>query len=575
MSEQRRLAAILVADVVGYSKLVGTDEAGTLAQLRALQTEVIEPTIAKHAGRLFKAVGDGFLVEFISAVQAVEAAQAIQQANAEGGLPLRIGIHVGDVVVQGDDLMGDGVNIAARIEGVAEPGSIAISREVHAQVRDKLDLGFEDKGEIVLKNLARPVHVFSITGSKPTAAMAPALALPDKPSIAVLPFKNMSGDPEQEYFVDGLVEDVITALSHFKSLFVIARNSSFAYKGRSPDIRQVGRELGVRYVLEGSVRKAAGKVRITGQLIDSESGAHIWADRFDGALENIFELQDQVTTKVVGAIAPKLNQAEIERAKRKPVQNLDSYDCFLRALALSYVVTKETQEEATRLLYRAIQIDPDFSTPYGLAAALCAKRKAQGWVVDSASEEAEVTRLASHVTVVGQDDALALCWTGYALVYVCREFDTGAALIDQALSVNQNLAPAWADRALVSTFLGEHDLAIEQASHVFRLSPIDPEIYRAEVTLACAYLCLARYAEAASWATKALARQSNFVPAMRVATAAHAHIGNMGAAQKILGQLHQLEPSLTLSRYRAMSFFRRPQDWEMFVEGLRIAGLPE
>ena len=307
MREQRRLAAILVADVAGYSKLIGSDEAGTLAQLQALRADVIEPQIAKHAGRLFKAVGDGFLVEFASAVQAVICAKAIQEANSEGRLQLRIGIHVGDVVVHGDDLMGDGVNVAARVEGIADAGGIALSRQVHDQVRDKVDLGFMDKGEVELKNIARPVQVFVIGGSK-TDSQATALPLPDKPSIAVLPFQNMSGDPEQEYFADGVVEDIITALSRFKSLFVVARNSSFTFKGRAVDIKQVGRELGVRYVLEGSVRKAANRVRITGQLVESETGAHRWADRFDGPLEHIFDLQDEVTQKVVTRSSLPLNE---------------------------------------------------------------------------------------------------------------------------------------------------------------------------------------------------------------------------------------------------------------------------
>ena len=330
MTEQRRLAAILVADVAGYSKLMGSDEAGMLAQLEALRTEIIEPQIANHAGRLFKSVGDGFLIEFASAVQAVSCAKAIQEANAEGRLPLRIGIHVGDVVVQGDDLMGDGVNVAARIEGMADPGGIAITRAVHEQVRDKLDFGFVDKGEIELKNIQRPVQVFVIGGAK-VGGQANALPLPNKPSIAVLPFQNMSGDREQEYFVDVLVEDIITGLSHFRSLFVVARNSSFAYKGKSPDIRQVGKELGVRYVLEGSVRKAGSRLRITGQLIETTTGTHVWADKVDGALEDVFDLQDYVTSNVVGAIAPAVQLAETERSKRKPTSNLDAYDLFLRA----------------------------------------------------------------------------------------------------------------------------------------------------------------------------------------------------------------------------------------------------
>src|SRR5262245_4894323 len=318
MTEQRRLAAILVADVVGYSKLIGSDEAGTLAQLQALRTEVIEPQIAKHAGRLFKSVGDGFLIEFSNAVQAVACAKAIQEANGQGRLPLRIGIHVGDVVIQGDDLMGDGVNVAARVEGIAESGGIAITRAVHEQVRDKLDLGFMDKGEIELKNIQRPVQVFVI-GEAKVNGHATVLPLPDKPSIAVLPFQNMSGDPEQEYFADGMVEDIITALSRFKSLFVIARNSTFTYKGKPIDTKQVGHELGVRYVLEGSVRKSGGKVRITGQLIDTATGTHLWADRFDGAAEDVFLLQDQVTASVVGVVEPRIQEREsVGRFKSPP-----------------------------------------------------------------------------------------------------------------------------------------------------------------------------------------------------------------------------------------------------------------
>src|SRR5262245_11302273 len=363
-TEQRRLAAILVADVVGYSKLIGSDEAGTLEQLHALRTEVIELQIAKHAGRLFKSVGDGFLIEFASAVQAVACAKAIQEANSQGRLPLRIGIHVGDVVVQGDDLMGDGVNVAARVEGIAEPGGIAITRAVHEQVRDKLDLGFMDKGEIELKNIQRPVQVFVVGGAK--ASVAPtALLLPNKPSIAVLPFQNMSGDAEQEYFADGMVEDIITALSRFKALFVIARNSSFTYKGKAVDIKQVGRELGVRYVLEGSVRKAANRLRISGQLIDASAGGHLWADHFDGVVDDIFELQDRMTSSVVGAIAPKVEQAEIERAMRKPTESLDAYDCLLRAMAHYHLFTKDSLLEARRLFRRATDLDPNYAAAYG------------------------------------------------------------------------------------------------------------------------------------------------------------------------------------------------------------------
>ena len=385
----RRLAAILAADVVGYSRLMGRDENGTLVRLKAHRTERLEPVLARHGGRLVKLTGDGALVEFASAVNALSAAIEFQQSMAEAnrGQPedtaivFRIGLHVGDVIVDGDDLYGDGVNVAARLEAEAPAGSIVISRTVHEAVAGRLSASFEDTGNLALKNIERPVHAFRVTweptdwqaGAKPTEALPvaetadPPLTLPDRPSIAVLPFQNMSGDPEQEYFADGMVEDIITALSRFKSLFVIARNSSFTYKGRAVDIRQVGRELGVRYVLEGSVRKAGNRLRITGQLIDSQNSAHLWADRFDGALEDFFELQDRITTSVVGVVASRLDQAELARVATRPVSNLDAYDVYLHGSARLREGTREAVDGALGLFYRAIEIDPAFSAPYGMA----------------------------------------------------------------------------------------------------------------------------------------------------------------------------------------------------------------
>ena len=324
---ERRLTAILAADVAGYSRLIGADEEGTLAQLKAFRKTLVDPTIAKHRGRIVKTTGDGMLVEFASAVDAARCAVEVQRGMADENteipqakrIEFRIGIHLGDIIIDDNDIFGDGVNIAARLESIAVPGGISISRAVHDQVRDRINVCFDDKGEIALKNIARPVQVFAISGAKESKTTVspeskPALALPDKPSIAVLPFTNMSGDPEQDYFADGMVDDIITALSRFKALFVIARNSSFTFKGRAVDVKQVGRELGVRYVLEGSVRKAANRVRITGQLVDTATGAHLWAERFDGGLGDIFDLQDQVTESVVGAIAPAVENAEIGRA---------------------------------------------------------------------------------------------------------------------------------------------------------------------------------------------------------------------------------------------------------------------
>ena len=344
---ERRLAAILAADVAGSCRLIGIDEEGTLARLKALRRTLFDPKIAEHHGRVVKNTGDGAIAEFASVVDAVRCADEIQRGMAEQNIDvpqdkrieLRIGIHVGDIIIEENDIFGDGVNIAVRLEGIAEPGGISISDDARRQIRGKVDITFEDLGSQSLKNIAEPMRVWRVPNGRAVPAVpnrlpvGDALTLPDKPSIAVLPFTNMSGDPEQEYFADGMVDDIITALSHFKALFVIARNSSFTYKGRAVDVKQVGRELGVRYVLEGSVRKAANRVRITGQLVDTATGAHLWAERFDGGLGDVFDLQDQVTESVVGAIAPAVEKAEIERAKRKPTESLDAYALYLRGLA--------------------------------------------------------------------------------------------------------------------------------------------------------------------------------------------------------------------------------------------------
>jgi TolB-like protein/class 3 adenylate cyclase len=432
MDESRKLAAIFVADVVGFSRLAGADEERTLARLRALRSDLIDPTIAIYKGRVVKRTGDGAIVEFRSVVDAVRCAIEIQNSMIERntGLPserrieFRIGIHLGDVVEESDgDLMGDGVNIAARLEGVAQPGAICLSEDAYRQVKSRLDLAISDLGETRLKNIAEPIRVYSLqcgnviaktaASAGAATATAPALPFPEKPSIAVLPFQNMCGDPEQEYFADGTVEDIITALSRFRQLFVIARNSSFVYKGRTVDVKQVSRDLGVRYILEGSVRKAADRIRISAQLIDTSMGVHLWAERFDGGLQDIFDLQDQVTARVVGEIAPKLEQAEIERAKRKPTESLDAYDYFLRGMANVYHWTRAANDEALRLFYKAIELDPEFGSAHGMAAWCYIWRKLNGWVIDRAHETSEGARLARRAVEVGKDDAVALSRGGH------------------------------------------------------------------------------------------------------------------------------------------------------------------
>ena len=593
MSEIRKLAAILVADVVGYSRLAGADEDRTLARLRGLRSDLIDPAIAAHRGRVVKRTGDGAIVEFRSAVDAVRCAIELQtgmvERNAglspERRIEFRIGVHVGDVVEEADgDLMGDGVNIAARLEGVAEPGAICLSEDAYRQVRARLDMQVSDLGATQLKHIAEPVRVYSLQVGGADQAIPPISgpaatterpALPDKPSIAVLPFQNMSGDAEQDYFCDGMVEDIITGLSRIKWLFVIARNSSFAYKGRSVDVRQVGRELGVRYVLEGSVRKAGARVRITGQLVNALTGAHVWADRFDGELADIFELQDQVTTRVVAAIAPKLEQAEIERAKRKPTESLDAYDYFLRGMAAFHEFSKLGNEEAVALFARAIELDPDFAGAYGMAARCYLQRKGFGWVGDREQEIAETTRLARRAAELGRDDAAALCNAGMSLVVVVGSLDEGAALIDKGLAVNPNLAWALHFSALSRTYLGDPEVAIEHATRAIRLSPQDAQMFGMQAAIASAHFVAGRYGEAFSSAESAVREQPNFLVGQCVTAAGGALAGKLPEAHRAMAHVRRLNPALSLSNLKDFLPFKRPDDFDRWSEGLRRAGLPE
>jgi len=586
----RRLAAILAADVVGYSRLMERDEESTLMTLNSCRG-VITQLINEHQGRVVGTAGDNVIAEFASAVQAVRCAVAIQQAldrrNADleetRRMTFRIGINVGDVIVQGRDLLGDGVNIASRLEQMAEAGGIVVSETVREQIRGKVAFPCSYLGEQTAKNIARPLRTYRVDwrqsdiwdagpGGSPGAP-----ALPSKPSIAILPFANLGGDPEQEYFADGIVEEIITALAHFRHLFVIARNSSFTYKGRSVDVKQVGRELGVRYVLEGSVRRAADRLRITGQLIDASTGANLWADRFDGAMAEVFELQDRVTASVVGAIAPRVEEAEIERAKRKPTESLDAYDYYLRGLAiLNRTMTRETTDEALRLFNEAIERDPEFALAYARAAQCYQYRKVNSWMVDRAQEVAEAARLARRAIEVGRDDSVALSYGGLAVGYVVGDLDDGAAFVDRALSLNSNLAYAWGASSWMKACFGELETAIQHAARAMRLSPVDPGIFLWQSFIALAHLCAGRYDDAASWAETALRDQPNYGFALRVAAASHAMAGRSAEAQKAMARLRQVDPQLRLSNLgEVISPLRRPEHRARYVEGLRKAGLPE
>ena len=412
--------------------------------------------------------------------------------------------------------------------------------------------------------------------AEPEHGIWPELSLPDKPSIAVLPFESLSGDPEQEYFADGMVEDITAALSRLRWLFVIARNSSFTYKGRTVDVKQVARELGVRYVLEGSVRKAAIRVRIAGQLIDGSTGAHLWADRFEGALEDIFDLQDQVTASVLGAIAPRLEQAEIERAKRKPTQSMDAYDYYLRGMAPFYQATKEGTGEALRMFYRAIEIDPDFALAYGLAARCYVTRKVSNWMTNREHEVAEAGRLARRTVELGRDDAAALCSGGYALTYVVGDLDDGAGFVDRALALNPNLATAWFFSGWTKIYLGEPDSAIEHYARAMRLSPLDPLIEWMQTGTAYGHFFAGRYDVASSWVGMTLRASPGSHSSLRIAAASHALAGRPEQAQKALARLRQVDPALRISNLRdRLGPYRRPEDLARYEEGLRRAGLPE
>jgi TolB-like protein len=576
---------------------MGRDESGTLARLREHRRERLEPTLARYGGRLVKLTGDGALVEFASAVDAVCAAIEFQQVMAEANLHqsedsaivFRIGLHVGDLIVDGSDLYGDGVNIAARLEAAAPPGGIIVSRAVREAVEGRVKAKLLTLGELALKNIERPIRAFrveweavdwlSMTTSgeqhQPATPYTPLLPLPDKPSIAVLPFQNMSGDPEQEYFVDGLVEDIITALSRFKSLFVIARNSSFTYKGKAVDIKQVGRELGVRYVLEGSVRKAGNRVRITGQLIQADTGAHIWADRHDGDLADIFELQDKVTLDVVGAIAPKLQQAEMERAKRKPTESLDAYDYYLRGTASAYRLSKESVTQALGLLHRAIELDPEFASAHGASAWCYYLRRVNGWTTDPEQDIVEVIRLAGMVAELGKDDSAALSYAGLSLGHVASEAEAGIALANRALVLNRNLAAAWYASGSLGVLRGDLDDAIDHLARAMRLSPLDPQTYFTLSYTALAHFFAGRHNDAWPLAERACQEQQNFLLSLRVAAASNASAGRLNEARGFVARALQLDPELRISNLNRRIGPLAPDRFGKYAEALRMAGVPE
>jgi adenylate cyclase len=582
---QRRLAAIFAADVVGFSRLMDEDEAGTLERLKDLRKGVVQPSITEHKGRTVKLMGDGLLAEFSSVVEAVKCAAAIQQSMAgrERDMPddqrirLRIGVNLGDIIVEGSDIYGEGVNVATRLEGLAEPGGICVSGTAFDTVDGKLQLAFEDLGPQQVKNIAKPVRAYRLAIGNSHKAIAPglsnALAIPDKPSIVVLPFDNMSGDPDQEYFADGVVEALTAALSRIRAFFVIARNSAFAYKGRPMNVRDIGRELGVAYVLEGSVQRAGGQVRITVQLIETEVGAHIWAEKYDGSLDDIFDLQDRITEQVAGALQPSIRLAEVERARRKQPQDLGAYDYAMRAMPHVWMLEKDEATKALALLDKALEIDPDYPLALALAAWCHAQRSVYNWVEDIDATKALALKHAEHAANLSADDPLILAVLGTVHTFA-RNYGAARVLLERAVALDPNAAWAWSRIGWLETYADRPEQAKAHFEKALRLSPLDPMNFNNYVGLASAHQVAGDDDAAAKMLLRALEERPqahwihrNLAPALLAA-------GRDAEARASYDALLAAYPDMTVKKFKdAMVFSNRVLD-RIGTQLLEL-GLPE
>jgi adenylate cyclase len=565
---------------------MGADEVGTLASLKAVRHKIFDPAIAAHKGRIVKTTGDGLLVEFASAVDAITCAVLVQDrmathdTGAGSEIGFRIGINVGDIIIEGDDIFGDGVNIAARVENECEPGGVCLSGNAFEQVRGKTSFAFEDLGERSLKNIERPVRLYvarstsspTAASVKPTSETARPLSLPDKPSIAVLPFQNMSGDPEQEYFADGMVEELITALSRFKWLFVISRNSSFTFKGKAVDIKDIGHRLGVRYVLEGSVRKASGKVRIGGQLIDALTGTHIWADRFERDLTDIFALQDEVTVAVVSAIQPKLLQTEIRLAARRRPENLTAYDFYLQALQQYYLTTREGVAQAAKLAHRSLELDHRFGLAAALAAACHMQSVLDGFATHPQQEREDAVRLARMALSLDEGDPDTLVVAAVVSAFMVGDCEAEIEMADRAVVLNPNSFLAWNGRGHVCRLAGLSEEAVRSFERAMRLSPIDPLMHSTLTGMSFSLVELGRFDEAIVTAKKALRHNPSYSVAYRCLASALAHLGRDIEAREAADRLLAGDPTFTIAAWISRGGQSKTK---LMMEGLRMAGLPE
>src|SRR5450830_1465861 len=552
----------MAADIAGYSRLMGVDEEGTLRQLKAHRRELVDPKITEHRGHIVKTTGDGMLVEFVSVVDAVRCAVDVQRGMvkrnadvpAESRIQLRVGINVGDIISDNNDIFGDGVNVAARLEALAEPGGIMVSRNVYDQVRDKLSFGFEDMGEQTVKNIARPIGVHRVSLVENTAQVlvkAAAVAATtgvsgiDRPSIAVLPFANMSGDPEQEYFADGISEDIITGLSKLRWFLVIARNSSFTYKGKAVDVKRVARELDVRYVLEGSVRKGGNRVRITAQLIDAATGNHIWADRYDGDLTDIFALQDEITAKVVAAIEPKLMEAEGIRSQNRSPDDLGAWDMLIQANSLFWRLTKAEGQAAVAILRQVVERYPTYAPGHSMLAFMLLVSRQVGWIVMEPQVN-EPAALASRAAELDDSDP----WAHLSLGYVAmtrRRTDEAVEEFQRALDLNPNFAAAHGYFGLALALDGRSDQAIDHIEQAIRMSPHDPQNAIFNVALAAAHYLAGRYTEAVSFGRKAMQQRFGLTNGHRIYVASLALAGQIDEARAALVRLQELHPENSIA----------------------------
>jgi adenylate cyclase len=589
--DERRLAAILVADMVGYSRLMEADERGTIARQKAHRRELIDPKITEYHGRIVKTTGDGLLVEFASVVDATECAAVIQRGMAEREadgpeehrIQYRMGVNLGDIVIEGDDILGDGVNVAARLEGLAEPGGICVSGTVHEHVAGKLDLAFDDMGEQTVKNIKKPVRVYGVRMAGAAGAGAevepPALELPDKPSIAVLPFENMSGDPEQEYFADGIAEDIITALSKFRWLFVIARNSSFTYKGRAVDVTQVARELGVRYVLEGSVRKGGDRLRISAQLIDATTGNHVWAERYDRQLDDIFELQDEITQTIVASLEPELATAERERAKRKPPGNLGAWEAYQRGFSQFYRFSNDGFVEAKKLLARAIELDPTFAPAYAGLAMVHVYEIQYAFAAEVTDQRArsldQGLKLAAKAIALDNNDAGGHMALG-RLHLLKGDPTTGIAELKRALDLNPNSATAYQALGAAEAYAGDVEAGIAYAQQALRLSPRDPLRWYAMNAIAGCYMRLQRWDEALDWARRTVREPHSVVWPYAHVVVCLVRLDRMEEARQAMKDLLEVAPAFSIrSLDQATAWVPDREFIDRYFKALRKAGLPE